>query len=112
VRRVPAFLRRLNHEIALSGEGADDAEMGPCNPARWFHMNFAKQLDARELTCPLPVLRAKSVLSGMKSGEILRVVATDPSSVRNFHAFAKQTGHQLVSYGKHSQECEFYLKCR
>lgn len=96
----------------LPGERADDAERGPCEPMRWHYMNFAQQLDARQLTCPLPVLRAKSVLAEMKSGEILRVVATDPSSVRNFHAFAKQTGHQLISHGEHSQEFEFYLKCR
>ena len=79
---------------------------------RQLYMNFAQQLDARHLTCPLPVLRAKSMLSQMKSGEILRVVATDPSAVRDFHAFAKQTRHQLISYGEHSQEFEFYLKCR
>ena len=59
-------------------------------------MDIHKEIDARGLTCPLPILRAKKALSDMQSGEILKVVATDPGSVRDFQAFARQTGNDLV----------------
>lgn len=55
-----------------------------------------KELDARGLLCPLPILKAKKALSEMHSGEILRVLATDPGSVRDFQAFARQTGNDLL----------------
>lgn len=55
-----------------------------------------KEIDARGLICPLPILRAKKALSDMRSGEILKVVATDPGSVRDFQAFARQTGNDLL----------------
>ena len=55
-----------------------------------------KELDARGLLCPLPILKAKKALSDMHSGEILRVLATDPGSVRDFQAFARQTGNDLI----------------
>ena len=54
------------------------------------------ELDARGLNCPLPILKAKKALAGMTSGEVLRVVSTDAGSVRDFQAFAKQTGNELV----------------
>jgi TusA-related sulfurtransferase len=59
-------------------------------------MDFNKELDARGLTCPLPILKAKKALSDMHSGEVLKVFATDPGSVRDFQAFARQTGNDLV----------------
>lgn len=59
-------------------------------------MDVHKEVDARGLTCPLPILRAKKALSDMVSGEVLRVLATDPGSVRDFQAFARQTGNELV----------------
>ncbi len=59
-------------------------------------MQIDIELDARGLNCPLPILKAKKALSGMMSGQTLRVVATDASSVRDFQAFAKQTGNALV----------------
>ena len=55
-----------------------------------------KDLDARGLNCPLPILKAKKALSDMHSGEVLKVVATDTGSVRDFQAFARQTGNDLV----------------
>ena len=55
-----------------------------------------KEIDARGLMCPLPILKAKKALSDMHSGEILRVLATDPGSVRDFQAFARQTGNDLI----------------
>jgi tRNA 2-thiouridine synthesizing protein A len=60
-------------------------------------MGFDRELDARGLTCPLPILRAKKALAEMKSAQVLRVLATDTGSVKDFAAFAKQTGNQLVS---------------
>lgn len=59
-------------------------------------MDINKELDARGLTCPLPILKAKKALSDMHSGEVLKVLATDPGSVRDFQAFARQTGNDLV----------------
>ncbi len=59
-------------------------------------MNTHKELDARGLNCPLPILKAKKALAEMNSGELLRVIATDAGSVRDFQAFAKQTGNELV----------------
>lgn len=59
-------------------------------------MDIQKELDARGLTCPLPILKAKKALSDMHSGEILKVLATDPGSVRDFQAFARQTGNDLI----------------
>ncbi len=59
-------------------------------------MDIHKELDARGLICPLPILKAKKALSDMHSGEILKVLATDPGSVRDFQAFARQTGNDLI----------------
>jgi len=59
-------------------------------------MQIDKEVDARGLNCPLPILKAKKALSDMQSGQLLRVVATDAGSVRDFQAFAKQTGNELV----------------
>jgi tRNA 2-thiouridine synthesizing protein A len=60
-------------------------------------MNIDIELDARGLNCPLPILKAKKALNGMQSGQTLRVVSTDVGSVRDFQAFAKQTGNELLS---------------
>jgi tRNA 2-thiouridine synthesizing protein A len=59
-------------------------------------MNIDKELDTRGLNCPLPILKAKKALSELNSGQMLKVVATDPGSVRDFQAFAKQTGNELI----------------
>lgn len=67
-------------------------------------MDIHKELDARGLTCPLPILKAKKALSDMHSGEVLKVLATDPGSVRDFQAFARQTGNDLVD--QQAQEVE------
>lgn len=57
-------------------------------------------VDARGLSCPLPILRTKKALADMRSGEMLRITATDPASVRDFAAFARQTGNELVGQGE------------
>jgi len=59
-------------------------------------MTADQELDARGLNCPLPILKAKKALANMNSGETLKVIATDAGSVRDFQAFAKQTGNDLV----------------
>ena len=59
-------------------------------------MNIDKELDTRGLNCPLPILKAKKALTDLNSGQLLRVVSTDAGSVRDFQAFAKQTGNALV----------------
>jgi tRNA 2-thiouridine synthesizing protein A len=64
-----------------------------------------RELDTRGLNCPLPILKAKKALADMGSGEVLRVVSTDPGSVRDFQAFARQTGNDLI--GQTSQGSEF-----
>jgi tRNA 2-thiouridine synthesizing protein A len=73
-------------------------------------MNFDKELDARGLNCPLPILRAKKSLGEMTSGQVLRIISTDPGSVKDFAAFAKQTGNELLSSAENNKEFEFYMK--
>ena len=73
-------------------------------------MEFHKDLDARGLKCPLPILKAKKALSDMSSGDILRVVATDPGSVRDFQAFARQTGNDLLEHSQAELEFTFFMR--
>ncbi len=73
-------------------------------------MNFDKELDARGLNCPLPILRAKKALNELKSGQVLKIVATDPGSVKDFQAFSKQTGNELLSHAEANKEFTFYMK--
>jgi len=73
-------------------------------------MNFDKDLDARGLNCPLPILRAKKALTDMQSGQVLRIVSTDLGSVKDFQAFCKQTGNELLSSAEANNEYTFFLK--
>jgi tRNA 2-thiouridine synthesizing protein A len=73
-------------------------------------MNFDKELDARGLNCPLPILRTKKALSDLQSGQVLKVLATDPGSVKDFQTFARQTGHQLLSHDELAREFTFFMK--
>jgi tRNA 2-thiouridine synthesizing protein A len=73
-------------------------------------MNFDKELDARGLNCPLPILRAKKALTDMTSGQVLRIIATDPGAVKDFQAFAKQTGNELLSHSEADKEFTFFMK--
>jgi tRNA 2-thiouridine synthesizing protein A len=73
-------------------------------------MNFDKELDARGLNCPLPILRAKKSLNDMQSGQVLKILATDPGSVKDFQAFAKQTGNELLSQDEADKQFTFFLK--
>lgn len=73
-------------------------------------MHFDRELDVKGLNCPLPILRTKKTLTAMVSGEVLHVLATDPGSVKDFQAFCKQTGNELLSSGKVENTFEFFLK--
>jgi tRNA 2-thiouridine synthesizing protein A len=73
-------------------------------------MNFDKDLDARGLNCPLPILRAKKALNEMQSGQVLRLIATDPGSVKDFQAFCKQTGNELLAHTQSDKEYTFFMK--
>jgi len=75
-------------------------------------MEAQKELDARGLNCPLPILKAKKALAAMVSGEVLRVVATDPGSMRDFQAFARQTGNELVEQRTENDEFIHVLRRR
>ncbi len=75
-------------------------------------MNADKELDTRGLNCPLPILKAKKALADMASGEVLKVMATDPGSVRDFQAFARQTGNDLVQQDSVGQEFVHFLRRR
>jgi tRNA 2-thiouridine synthesizing protein A len=73
-------------------------------------MDFQRELDARGLNCPLPILKTKKALADMISGQVLRVLATDPGSVRDFQAFARQTGNELVSHSEENREFIFFMR--
>ncbi len=69
-----------------------------------------REVDARGLNCPLPILRAKKALNDMSPGQVVRVLSTDPASVRDFQAFAKQTGNELLEHGEGDGAFFFVLK--
>jgi tRNA 2-thiouridine synthesizing protein A len=71
---------------------------------------FDQELDASGLNCPLPILRAKKALSGMEAGKILHIIATDPGSVKDFEAFSKQTGNELLESKEGGGKFYFLLK--
>ncbi|MHB1590343.1 MAG: sulfurtransferase TusA family protein [Sulfuricella sp.] len=73
-------------------------------------MNFDKELDASGLNCPLPILRTKKALAELTAGQVLKVVATDPGSVKDMQAFAKQTGNELLSSAEAGGKYQFFLK--
>ena len=75
-------------------------------------MEANKELDTRGLNCPLPILKAKKALADMSSGEVLKVVSTDPGSMRDFQAFARQTGNELVSQTSENDEFVHYIRRR
>ena len=68
-------------------------------------MHADQELDTRGLNCPLPILKAKKALAGLTSGQLLKVVSTDPGSLRDFQAFCRQTGNELV--GQETLDGEF-----
>jgi TusA-related sulfurtransferase len=75
-------------------------------------MEAQKELDTRGMNCPLPILKAKKALAEMSSGDVLKVVATDPGSVRDFQAFARQTGNELLEQSSANDEFVHFLRRR
>jgi tRNA 2-thiouridine synthesizing protein A len=71
---------------------------------------FNQELDARGLNCPLPILRTKKAMNTLTSGEVLKVVATDPGSVKDMESFAKQTGNEIVGSSEQGGEYTFLIK--
>lgn len=72
--------------------------------------NFDTELDASGLNCPLPILRAKKALNGMTAGQVLHIIATDPGAVKDFEAFAKQTGNELTDSREEGGKFFFLMK--
>ena len=75
-------------------------------------MNYDKELDTRGLNCPLPILRTKKALTDMSAGQVLKVLATDPGSVKDFAAFSRQTGNPLLSSEAADREFVFFMQKR
>ena len=75
-------------------------------------MNAEKEIDTRGLNCPLPILKAKKALADMSTGQVLKVLATDPGSMRDFQAFARQTGNELVEQASANDEFVHYQRRR
>ena len=75
-------------------------------------MDVYKELDTRGLNCPLPILKAKKALADMESGQLLKIFATDPGSLRDFQAFARQTGNELIEQTTQADEFVHILKRR
>ena len=75
-------------------------------------MEANKELDTRGLNCPLPILKAKKALAEMLSGEVLKVVSTDPGSMRDFQAFARQTGNELLEQSADETDYIHFLRRR
>jgi tRNA 2-thiouridine synthesizing protein A len=75
-------------------------------------MEFQKEVDAKGLNCPLPILRTKKALAEMQSGEVLKIIATDPGSARDFAAFAKQTGNELLGSEQVDKAYVYFIRRR
>lgn len=72
--------------------------------------DFDQELDASGLNCPLPILRAKKALAGLSAGQVLHIIATDPGAVKDFEAFAKQTGNELIESKEEGGKFVFLMK--
>ena len=75
-------------------------------------MEFNKELDARGWSCPLPILKTKKALNDLASGQVLKIVATDPGSVKDMQAFSNQTGHPLLASVEENKAFVFFLRKR
>lgn len=75
-----------------------------------MNLSIDKEIDTRGLNCPLPILKAKKALTDMQSGQLLKVLATDAGSVRDFQAFARQTGNELVAQSGEGAEFVHVLR--
>lgn len=73
-------------------------------------MNADKELDTRGLNCPMPIMKAKKAMTEINAGQVLKVVATDPGSVKDFDAFVKQTGYEMLSSSQAGADFIFFIK--
>lgn len=101
------FAPRLSQRIARGPRAYQDEPVEK-NAAR--DIAFDRELDVRGFTCPVPALRARIALGRLQSGQVLKVVATDPGSPRDFRNFAKATGHALLSQRTAGKDFVFYLR--
>jgi tRNA 2-thiouridine synthesizing protein A len=90
--------------------GRAEDQGGPRPKTGDKRMKFDKEFDASGLACPLPIVKTKKSLNDMASGQVLRVVATDPGSVCDMQAFAEQTGNALLSQSEEGGKYVFFLK--
>jgi tRNA 2-thiouridine synthesizing protein A len=104
---APATERKILQVAVAASGGSDIASEANRGDAA---MNHDKELDARGLSCPLPILKTKKALNELTSGQVLRVIATDPGSVKDMQAFATQTGNPLLSTTEENKDYVFYLK--
>jgi len=72
--------------------------------------DFDQELDASGLNCPLPILRAKKALAALESGQVLHIIATDPGAIKDFEAFSKQTGNELLESREDGGKFYFLIK--
>jgi len=86
------------------------AHLAPLAKPRRSIVNFDKELDARGLSCPLPILKTKKALNDLASGQVLKVTATDPGSVKDMQAFATQTGNALLSQEEENKAYVFFMR--
>jgi len=73
-------------------------------------MDFDKELDAKGLSCPLPILKTKKALNDMAAGQVLKILATDPGSVKDKQAFSRQTGNTLVASAEENNTFVFFMR--
>ncbi len=73
-------------------------------------MNFDKELDTRGMNCPLPILKTKKSLADIIAGQVLKIISTDPGSVKDMQAFANQTGNELVATTENAGEFVFFMR--
>jgi tRNA 2-thiouridine synthesizing protein A len=98
--------------VKMDAGSPSDAELLKIAALQGLRMHIDKELDARGLNCPLPILKAKKALAEMSSGQLLRVVSTDSGSTRDFVAFSKQTGNELVDQQTEGSDFIHVLKRR
>ena len=107
--RLAALAR---HRAAVDGAAAAASARPRSTSTRTMPWTRRRRLDTRGMNCPLPILKAKKALADMASGDVLKVVATDPGSVRDFQAFARQTGNELVEQTSANDEFVHFLRRR
>jgi tRNA 2-thiouridine synthesizing protein A len=112
--RSGTALKRIAHGRARSEKGQRDNPRQTVRISSSNHgddsVNFDKELDARGLSCPLPILKTKKALNELASGQVLKIVATDQGSIKDMQAFSSQTGHALLSSTEESNTFVFFMK--